>query len=148
MKRLSWRSILHRVEGRRITGLWYGVEDGYVRIELDDGSVLLVASSWERCHPVVTLTTDDHGARVRHRLLREPLRGMAFVAMVDDGGRWSHAGQRTRNAAPSRAEKNFTDGASGGPSPAPRSWHVSVFIEVAMGPKRRDGCSGCGRKTG
>ncbi len=43
MKRLSWRSILQRVEGRRIVGLWYGVEDGYVRIELDDGRVLLVA---------------------------------------------------------------------------------------------------------
>ncbi len=41
MKRLSWRSILQRVEGRRIVRLWYGVEDGYLRIELDDGSVLL-----------------------------------------------------------------------------------------------------------
>ena len=28
-------------------GLWYGVEDGYLRIELDDGSVLLVAAWWE-----------------------------------------------------------------------------------------------------
>ncbi len=45
MQRLSWRSILQRVEGRRITGLWYGVEDGYVRLELDDGSVLLVAAA-------------------------------------------------------------------------------------------------------
>ena len=45
MKRLSWRSILQRLEGRRIVGLWYGLEDGYVRIELDDGSVLLVAAS-------------------------------------------------------------------------------------------------------
>ncbi len=25
-------------------GLWYGVEDGYLRLELDDGSVLLVAA--------------------------------------------------------------------------------------------------------
>ncbi len=50
MKRLSWRSILQRVEGRRIVGLWYGVEDGYLRLELDDGSVLLVAASWEGCH--------------------------------------------------------------------------------------------------
>ena len=50
MKRLSWRSILQRVEGRRITGLWYGVEDGYLRVELDDGSLLLVAASWEGCH--------------------------------------------------------------------------------------------------
>ncbi len=48
MKRLSWRSILQRVEGRRIVGLWYGVEDGYLRLELDDGSVLSVAASWER----------------------------------------------------------------------------------------------------
>ncbi len=29
MKRLYWRSILQRVEGRRITDVWYGVEDGY-----------------------------------------------------------------------------------------------------------------------
>ncbi len=54
MQRLSWRSILQRVEGRRIVGLWYGVEDGYLRLELDDGSVLLVAASWEEgCHVVV-----------------------------------------------------------------------------------------------
>ncbi len=53
MKRLSWRSILQRVEERRIVGLWYGVEDGYLRIELDDGSVLLVAASWEGVHVVV-----------------------------------------------------------------------------------------------
>ncbi len=53
MKRLSWRSILRRVEGRRIVGLWYGLDDGYVRIELDDGSVLLVAASWESVHVVV-----------------------------------------------------------------------------------------------
>ncbi len=33
--------------------LWYGVEDGYLRIELDDGTVLLVAASWEEgCHLV------------------------------------------------------------------------------------------------
>ncbi len=31
MKRLSWRSILQRVEGRRIAGPWYGVEDGWRR---------------------------------------------------------------------------------------------------------------------
>ncbi len=54
MKRLSWRSILQRVVGRRIVGLWYDVEDGYLRLELDDGSVLLVAASWEEgCHVVV-----------------------------------------------------------------------------------------------
>ncbi len=53
MKRLSWRSILQRVEGRRIVDLWYGVDDGYLRIELDDGSVLEVAASWEEgCHLV------------------------------------------------------------------------------------------------
>ncbi len=53
MQRLSWRSILQRVEGRQIVGLWYGVEDGYVRIELDDGNVLLVAASWEGCHIMI-----------------------------------------------------------------------------------------------
>ncbi len=53
MKRLSWRSILKRVEGRRIVGLWYGLEDGYLRLELDDRSTLLVAASWEGCHVVV-----------------------------------------------------------------------------------------------
>ncbi len=50
MKRLLWRSILQRLERRRITGVWYGVEDGYLHLELDDGSVLLVAASWEGCH--------------------------------------------------------------------------------------------------
>ncbi len=34
--------------------LWYGLDDGYLRIELDDGSMLEVASSWEEgCHVVV-----------------------------------------------------------------------------------------------
>ena len=31
-------------KGRRIVGLWYGVEDGYLRIELDDGSVLVITA--------------------------------------------------------------------------------------------------------
>ncbi len=53
MKRLRWRSILQRVERRRIVGLWYGVEDGYLRLELDHGSTLVVAASWEGCHVVV-----------------------------------------------------------------------------------------------
>ncbi len=53
MKELVWRSILQRVEGRRIAGLWYGLEDGYLRLELDDGSVLLVAASWEGCHVMI-----------------------------------------------------------------------------------------------
>ncbi len=53
MKRLSWRSILQRVEGQRIVGLWYGVEDGYLRLELDDGSTLLVEASCEGVHVVV-----------------------------------------------------------------------------------------------
>ncbi len=54
MERLSWRSILQRVEGGGIVALWYGVEDGYLRLELDDGSVLLVAACWEEgCHVVV-----------------------------------------------------------------------------------------------
>ena len=56
MKRLSWRSILQRVEGKRITALWYGVEDGYLRLELDDGSVLLVVASWEACHVMIDAT--------------------------------------------------------------------------------------------
>jgi len=41
MKRLSWRSILQRVAGRRVVGIWYGLADGYLRIEMDDGSVNL-----------------------------------------------------------------------------------------------------------
>ncbi len=69
MKRLCYQSILKRVEGRRIVGLWYGVEDGYVRLKLDDGSVLLVAASWEGCHVVVdpAVTCHEEGAA------REPL---------------------------------------------------------------------------
>ncbi len=59
MKRLSWRSILQRVEGRRVVGLWYGVQDGYLRIELDDGSVLGVAASWEGHHVYL-----DHRSRL------------------------------------------------------------------------------------
>ena len=60
-RRPQGRSILQRVEGRRITALWYGLEDGYVRIELDDGSVLLVAASLEGCHVMV-----DSGPRARN----------------------------------------------------------------------------------
>ncbi len=61
MKRLSCRSILQRVEGRRIVRLWYCVADGYVRLELDDGSTLQVTASWEEgCHllfdPAVPVT--------------------------------------------------------------------------------------------
>ena len=33
--------------------MWYGLGDGYLRIELDDGSMLLVAASWEGVHVVV-----------------------------------------------------------------------------------------------
>ena len=55
MKRLSWRSIVQRVEGRRIVELWYGLDDGYLRVELDDGSVLLLAASWEGVHVVVIM---------------------------------------------------------------------------------------------
>ncbi len=58
MKRLSWRSILQRVEGRRIVGLWYDCEDGYLRIELDDGSAVVVAASWEGCHVIVETSPD------------------------------------------------------------------------------------------
>ncbi len=65
MKELVWRSILQRVEGRRIVGLWYGVEDGYLRIELDDGSVLLAAASWEGVHVVVESCWRQTDSRVR-----------------------------------------------------------------------------------
>ncbi len=44
MKQLSRRSIFQRVEGRRIVGLWYGVNDGYLRLELDDGSALVLVA--------------------------------------------------------------------------------------------------------
>ncbi len=64
MQRLSWRSILQRVEGRRITGLWYGVEDGYLRLELDDGSTLLVAASREGVHVVVESCWRQTNSRV------------------------------------------------------------------------------------
>ncbi len=60
MKELVWSSILKRVEGRRITALWYGVEDAYLRIELDDGSVLLVAASWEGVHVALDSPTTSH----------------------------------------------------------------------------------------
>ncbi len=51
---VPWPSILQQAERRRITGLWYDVEDGHLHLELDDGSVLLVAASWEGgCHVVV-----------------------------------------------------------------------------------------------
>ncbi len=34
--------------------MWYGIEEGYLRLELGDGSVLVVAASWEEgCHVVV-----------------------------------------------------------------------------------------------
>ena len=33
--------------------LWYDVEDGYLELKLDDGSVLLVAASWEGVHVLV-----------------------------------------------------------------------------------------------
>ncbi len=41
MNRLIWPSITKRLEGRRIVDLWYDVEDGYLELRLDDGSVLL-----------------------------------------------------------------------------------------------------------
>ena len=80
MKQLYWRSILQRVEGRRIVGLWYGVADAYLRIELDDGSVLLVAASWEGCQLFIAApgmnrsllagyrpaNEDEHGERRTH----------------------------------------------------------------------------------
>jgi hypothetical protein len=41
--------------GRRITGLEYDAVVGYLRIALDDGSVLLVSSCRDGCHVVVDL---------------------------------------------------------------------------------------------
>ncbi len=41
-----------------------GVEDGYVRLELDDGSVLLVAASWEGVHVVVERCGHQTDSRV------------------------------------------------------------------------------------
>ena len=51
--------IARRVRGRRIVGLWYGLEDGYLRIELDDGAVLVVAASWEGAHVYVDVASFD-----------------------------------------------------------------------------------------
>ena len=53
MKLLLFDSILNRIKGRSIVGLSYDVKHGYLRIELDDGSVLIVAASWEGAHLVV-----------------------------------------------------------------------------------------------
>ena len=53
MKRLAWPSITKRLKGRRIVDLCYDVEDGYLRLKLDDGSVLVVAASWEGVHVLV-----------------------------------------------------------------------------------------------
>ncbi len=64
MKRLSWRTILQRVEGQRIVGLWHGVEDGYLRIELDDGSLLPVAASREGVHVVADTAPDPRRSRL------------------------------------------------------------------------------------
>ena len=58
MRRLSWQSILQRVQGRRVVGLWYGVEDGYLRLELDDGSLLPVAASRDGVHVVADTAPD------------------------------------------------------------------------------------------
>ncbi len=60
MQQLSWRSILRRVEGRRIVDLWYGLDDGYLRLELHDASALLLAASWERCHVQVHENSAQH----------------------------------------------------------------------------------------
>ena len=45
--------------------LWYGLEDGYRSIELDDGSVLVVAASWEGAHVYVDMGPSEY----------QPLRG-------------------------------------------------------------------------
>ncbi len=86
MKQLRWRSILQRVERRRIVGLWYGVEDGYLHLELDDGSVILVAASWEEgCHVVVDPAVP---ATRKGRPTKEPPPNMhAHLAIPNNCGR-------------------------------------------------------------
>ena len=61
-------------------GLWYGVEDGYLQIQLHDGSVLLMAACWEGCHLMVdvprgrVLTCRSAALAQRpHVLVDEPL---------------------------------------------------------------------------
>ena len=53
MERVHWPGIDKQLAGRRIVSLWYGLEDGYLRLELDDGSTVLVAASWEGVHAVL-----------------------------------------------------------------------------------------------
>ena len=46
----GWRSILARMRDRRILGIKYDDETGYLRLLLDDGSVLYVAARYEGYH--------------------------------------------------------------------------------------------------
>ncbi len=50
--------------------LWYGVEDSYLRLELDDGSMLEVPASWEGVHVVVQ---SEPGHRTIQSVPREQL---------------------------------------------------------------------------
>jgi hypothetical protein len=86
MERLSWPTISESVEGRRITGLWYGLEDGRLRIELDDGSVLVVAACWEECHIVVETEELEDAPR----LIRAYLRRRITTAQRRILGKWQY----------------------------------------------------------
>ena len=46
----------------------YGLEDGYVRIELDDGSVLVVAASWQGAHVYVDMGPSDRTVAAGERV--------------------------------------------------------------------------------
>ncbi len=48
---------LERVRVRRIVGLWYDEDDGFLRVALDDGSVLHVSACGEGVHVVVAIRT-------------------------------------------------------------------------------------------
>ncbi len=50
--------------------LWYGLEDGYLRIELDDGFVLVVAASWEGVHVYVDMSRPSILSRCRGRVIQ------------------------------------------------------------------------------
>jgi hypothetical protein len=62
MKHLSWQHLDERVRGSRICGLWYSMDDGHLRIVLEDGTTLVLAASWEGIHIVVDETLNNRPA--------------------------------------------------------------------------------------
>ncbi|NIM47877.1 MAG: hypothetical protein GTO22_01200 [Gemmatimonadales bacterium] len=48
----GWQTILARIRDRRIVGIEYDDETGYLRLLLDDGSVLYVAACYEEDYHV------------------------------------------------------------------------------------------------